>query len=87
MLPGDLLRLRPHRLHVQAHEGAVPAIARPLQHVHLVEGAPQVHGAEGLVLVVLQPILVVQVHAPQLPVPERVGELLGGVEPGQDGMR
>jgi hypothetical protein len=59
-------RLRAHRLDVEADDLAVLAVAVADEHVDLVEGAAEVDRAEGLVLVVLQAVLVVQVDAPEL---------------------
>ena len=70
-----------HRLDVEA-DAAVVAAA--LQHPDRVEGPAQVDRAEHLVLVVLQAVLVVEVDAPQLAVPQGVGHVVGRVEAGQD---
>ena len=77
-----LLR-RPHGLDVQPDR---PIVAGPLQHPDGVEGPAQVHGAERLVLIVLQAVLIVEMNAPQLLVPQGVGHIVRGIEAGQDGM-
>ena len=81
-----LERGRAHRLDVEADAFAVPAEAVLLEHPDLVERPAQVDRAEDLVLVVFQPVLVVQMDAPELVVIEGVGHVVGGIEPGQNRM-
>src|SRR6266404_2348906 len=76
--------LRSHGLDVEADDFALLPVTVANQDVHLVEGAAQVDGPEGFVLVVFQAVLIVEVNAPELAVEDGVGHFVAGVEAGQD---
>ena len=77
---------RAHRLDVEADALAVAAVAVGLEGPDLVERAAEVRGAERLVLVVLQAVLVVEVDAPEFPVLQGVGHVVGRIQAGEDRM-
>ena len=68
----------PHRLDVESNALALAAVAVLLQGPDLVEGTAEVGGAEDLVLVVLQAVLVVEVDAPELVVVGRAYAIVVG---------
>src|SRR6266498_1993530 len=58
-----VLRLRgTERMHVEADVFALVAVAVALEGAHLVEGAAQAHIAERAILIIFQPVLVIQVQ-------------------------
>ncbi len=79
-----LERRRAHRLDVEADALAVSPVAVLFERPHLVERAPQIDGAEDLILVVFQPVLIVEMNAPELVVIEGIRHVVGRIEPRED---
>ena len=75
------------RMHVEADVFAVLAVAIAFEGAHLVERAAQVRVAEWTVLIVLQPVLVIEMQRPKFIESHREIDFVGGIEPGQDRVR
>ena len=86
MLIAVLIPGGPHGLYIQAHVFSVLTVSVFLQHLDLVKGRPQVFHAKGLVLVILDSVLVVEVHGHQFPHCHGKSDFMGRVKTGQDGV-
>ena len=86
MLDIDVLLLCSHDLDVEADGFAVLAVVVEVQDADLVEGAADVNGTEGLVLVELKAVLVVEMDGEQLLVGEGVTHFVRRIKVGEDGV-
>ena len=86
MLEVDILLLGSHDLHVETDGFAVLAVVVDIQNADLVEGTTDVNGSEGLVLIELEAILVVEMDGEELLVGESVSHFVRWIEIGEDGV-
>ena len=76
-----------HGFDIQSDELAAAAITGFLQHADLVETDTEVGASEVFILIVFEPILIVQVDAAQFVVGQGEGHFVAGIEPRQQGVR
>src|SRR5258708_470509 len=86
MLPGQIRRLGAHGFYVQANYLSVCSIVVANEHFHCIERPPDIHAAECLVLVIFQPVLVIEMDAPQFLVPEGVCHFIRWIETEENAM-
>lgn len=66
MLIAVLIRRGPHRFHIKSDIFSVVAVTVLLQHLDLIEGLTKVLYAEGLILIITDAVLVIQMNGEQL---------------------
>jgi len=78
---------RAKRMDIETDVLAFFAVTIPLQRAHLVEGATQVCVSKRTVLIVFQPVLVIEVQLPEFVERHREIDFIGRVKPGENGVR
>src|SRR5258708_37896600 len=86
MLPGHFRGLGAHCFYVQADYLSVCSVVVADEHFHCIERAPKINTAECLVLVVFQAVLVIEMDAPELLVPECIGHFIRWIETEENAM-
>ena len=84
---GNVGFLRAHGFDVQADERARFGISAQFQHADLIEGGAQVGAAEGFVLIKFQPVLVIEVDAPEFAEGQGEGHFVRRVQAGKLSVR
>src|SRR4030043_7099 len=81
---GDILLLGTHRFNIESDKLAAFAIIVFIENAYLIERSSQIYGAETLILVEFQAVLVVQMDGKQLVVCEGKTHFIRRIEPGKN---